>query len=415
MSICTAFQHRVMRGALSIGLLAASMTLASPAASLAPHTDPAPVAATPNVPPPAVAAKSWLVVDVSGSQILASELPDERVDPASLTKVMTAYLSFQALVQGSIRLEDSITPSVKAWKTEGSRMFIDPKHPVTVDELLHGMIIQSGNDATVALAEKVGGTEEIFVELMNRKAAEFGMKGTQFRNASGLPDPNHYSTARDLATLAQRLVTDFPQYLPLYSIRDYTFNKIKQPNRNRLLWMDPTVDGLKTGHTEAAGFCLIATAKRTLPAITTSAGTTAGGERRVLSVVLGTASDALRATESQKLLNWAFQNFDTVRLVDKRNPVQIIPLFKGEKKELATGVADDVYATVPRGMADRIKASVERNDKLVAPIAVGQKVGTIRLTLDGQLIREVPLVALESVDQAGVFGRAIDTIRLWFN
>jgi D-alanyl-D-alanine carboxypeptidase (penicillin-binding protein 5/6) len=293
-------------------------------------------------------------------------------------------------------------------------MFIDPKHTVTVDELLHGMIIQSGNDATVALAEKVGGTEEVFVGLMNRKAAEFGMKGTQFRNASGLPDSNHYSTARDLATLAQRLVTDFPQYLPLYSIREYTFNKIKQPNRNRLLWMDPTVDGLKTGHTEAAGFCLIATAKRPLPAITTASGITPGGERRVLSVVLGASSDTLRATESQKLLNWAFQNFDTVRLLDKRNPVQTIPLFKGVKKELAAGVANDVYATVPRGQAEKIKASVERNDKLVAPIAVGQQIGSIKLSLDGQLVREVPLVALEAVEQAGVFGRAIDTIRLWF-
>jgi D-alanyl-D-alanine carboxypeptidase (penicillin-binding protein 5/6) len=240
------------------------------------------------------------------------------------------------------------------------------------------------------------------------------MKGTQFRNASGLPDSNHYSTARDLATLAQRLVTDFPQYLPLYSIREYTFNKIKQPNRNRLLWMDPTVDGLKTGHTEAAGFCLIATAKRPLPAITTASGITPGGERRVLSVVLGASSDTLRATESQKLLNWAFQNFDTVRLLDKRNPVQTIPLFKGVKKELAAGVANDVYATVPRGQAEKIKASVERNDKLVAPIAVGQQIGSIKLSLDGQLVREVPLVALEAVEQAGVFGRAIDTIRLWF-
>lgn len=360
--------------------------------------------------PPPVAARSWLVLDVTGRETLAANDPDMRVDPASLTKIMSAYLSFEALKDGRIKASDMINPSEKAWRTPGSRMFIEPNRPVSVDDLLHGMIVQSGNDATVALAEAVSGSEETFVEQMNKKAALFGMSNTQYRNASGLPDPNHYTTAKDLATLASRLITDFPQFFPIYSQREFEYNKIKQPNRNRLLFTDPTVDGLKTGHTESAGFCLIATAKRPLA---TPAGK-AGATRRVLTVVLGTASDNARAQESQKLLNWAYQNFDTVRLLEAKAPVQTIPIFKGVRDEIETGVADDVVLTVPRGMADKLKATVERSGQLVAPVTVGQQVGIIKVTLDGANYRDVPLVALGDVPQAGVFGRAIDTIKLWF-
>ncbi|CAN5296004.1 D-alanyl-D-alanine carboxypeptidase family protein [soil metagenome] len=360
--------------------------------------------------PPPVAARSWLVLAVTGRETLAANDPDMRVDPASLTKIMSAYLSFEALKDGRIKASDMINPSEKAWRTPGSRMFIEPNRPVSVDDLLHGMIVQSGNDATVALAEAVSGSEETFVEQMNKKAALFGMSNTQYRNASGLPDPNHYTTAKDLATLASRLITDFPQFFPIYSQREFEYNKIKQPNRNRLLFTDPTVDGLKTGHTESAGFCLIATAKRPLA---TPAGK-AGATRRVLTVVLGTASDNARAQESQKLLNWAYQNFDTVRLLEAKAPVQTIPIFKGVRDEIETGVADDVVLTVPRGMADKLKATVERSGQLVAPVTVGQQVGIIKVTLDGANYRDVPLVALGDVPQAGVFGRAIDTIKLWF-
>ncbi len=357
--------------------------------------------------PPPIAAKTWLLVDVTSGQILGAQDPDARVDPASLTKLMTAYLSFAAIKSGALKLTDTVMISEHAWRAEGSRMFVDPKVPVTIDELLHGMIIQSGNDATIALAERVGGSEPQFVELMNRKAAEFGMKSTQFRDSSGLPDPNHYSTARDLATLAQHVITDFPEFLPLYSQREYTYNKIRQANRNRLLWQDPSVDGLKTGHTEAAGFCLIATAKRDLPAPIKT-------QRRVLSVVLGTASDAARAQESQKLLNYAYQNYDDVRLFEGNAAVQSIPVFKGRANAVSAGTTRDLFVSVPRGQADKLKASVERNERLVAPIRAGQQVGTIKVTLDGKPYRELPLLALADVPEAGVFGRALDTIRLWF-
>jgi D-alanyl-D-alanine carboxypeptidase (penicillin-binding protein 5/6) len=357
--------------------------------------------------PPPVAAKSWIVLDVTSNQILAAEAADSKVDPASLTKVMTAYLVFQQLKSGALRAGDTVNVSERAWKTGGSRMFIEPNRPVTVDELLRGMIVQSGNDATGALAEKVGGSEEGFVAAMNREAQRLGLINTQFRNASGLSEPGHHSTARDLAVLAQRLILDFPDYLPLYSQRDYVYNNIKQPNRNRLLWLDPAVDGLKTGHTEAAGFCLIATARRDLPA-------PVKGQRRLISVVLGTSSDNARAQESQKLLNWGFQQFEAVRALEANRAVDQVAVFKGEANELKAGVREDIFASVPRGQAADLKASIVRTQRLLAPIRTGQQVGTIKLAVAGKPWREVPLVALEDVNQAGVFGRAIDTIKLWF-
>ena len=359
------------------------------------------------IPPPAIAARSWILFDATSQQVLAAQDPDMRVEPASLTKVMTAYLVFEALKQGSIKLTDTLTISERAYRTEGSRMFIEPNTPVSIDELLHGMIIQSGNDATVALAERVGGTEEQFAARMNQKAQAFGMKNSQFRNAAGLPDPNHYATARDLSILANRLIADFPEYLPLYSQREYTYNKIRQPNRNRLLWLDPSVDGLKTGHTDAAGYCLISTARRDLAA-------PLKGQRRIIAVVLGTASDAVRAQESQKLLNHAFQNFDVVRLFEARAALQTIPVYKGQSSALAAGVDHDLFVSVPRGMGDKLKVNVQRSERLVAPIRAGQAVGNVQVLLDGKPYLDLPLAALADVGEAGVFGRAWDTLRLWF-
>ena len=360
----------------------------------------APLLAYAQMPVPAIAAKSYLLLDASANQVLASSAADTQFDPASLTKVMTAYLSFQALKNGSIRLNETVNVSENAWRTGGSRMFVEPKRPVTVDELLHGMIIQSGNDATVALAEKIAGTEANFATLMNREAQRMGLSNTQFRNASGLTEAGHYSSARDLSTLTLRLVNDFPESLRYYAQRDYRYNNITQPNRNRLLWLDPTVDGLKTGHTEAAGYCLIATAKR--------------DQRRLISVVLGTTSDNARAQESQKLLNYGFQNFEAVRVLQANASADTIPVFKGSVGQLKAGVREDLWVSVPRGQAAQLKANIVRNERLLAPLRVGQQVGTVKLSLSGKPWREVPLVALEDVKEAGIFGRAIDTIRLWF-
>ena len=389
----------------------------------------APAAA--QIAPPAIAARSWLVLDVSSNQILAMQDADTRTDPASLTKLMTAYLVFSAIKAGSIHAGDMVTISERAWKSggnkESSRMFIEVGKQVSVDELLHGMIIQSGNDATIALAERVGGTEDQFAELMNKKAAEFGMKNSRFSNSHGLSEPNHYSTARDLAILSQRLVTDFPDYLSYYSTKSYTYNGIKQENRNRLLWLDPSVDGLKTGYTDLAGWCLIATAHRPFPAAP-AAGAPAGatpadgqpvasapeGERRVISVVIGAQNASGRVQESQKLLNFAFQSYDDVRLYAKGAVVQQIPVFKGTADEVPAGVNRELVVSVPRGQGDKIRAAVERSERLIAPIQIGQQVGTIKLTLDGRPVGEVPLVAMGNVNKAGMIGSAIDAMRMMF-
>jgi D-alanyl-D-alanine carboxypeptidase (penicillin-binding protein 5/6) len=296
--------------------------------------------------------------------------------------------------------------SQAAWKAIGSRMFVDPAKPATVEELLNGLIVQSGNDASIILAEAVAGTEQAFAELMNREAQRLGMKNTEFRNATGLPDPQHYTTARDLALLATRVVSDHPDYFPMYSKKEYTFNNIRQPNRNRLLFIDPTVDGLKTGHTEAAGYCLIATARRDQPG--------AGFQRRLLSIVLGASSESVRAIESQKLLNWGFQNFDAVRVQAARQPSGNYQVWKGAADTVAGGLDADLVVTVPRGQADKVKGEVERLRPLVAPIGEGERIGTLRVKLDDQVIAERPLVALQAVAQAGWFGRSWDSIRMMF-
>ncbi|MDD5297444.1 MAG: D-alanyl-D-alanine carboxypeptidase [Rhodocyclaceae bacterium] len=349
--------------------------------------------------PPAVAARAWLLLDVGSGQLLASERPDERIEPASLTKLMTAYLTFSALKQKSIAAGQQVPISPRAWKSQGSRMFIEPNMPVTVDQLIHGVIIQSGNDACVALAELIAGSEELFAQMMNREAQRLGLKNSHFMNATGLPDPQHYTTARDLSVLASAIIRDFPEYYPIYSQKEYTYNRITQANRNRLLYLDPTVDGMKTGHTDSAGYCLIATAKR--------------GPRRLLSVVLGTASDALRAQESGKLLNFGFQFYDTVQLYRKDQAVSEFRVWKGSQNAVKAGFPYDFTLSLPHGMASRIKASLVSQQPLIAPIAQGARIGTLKLTLDDKPWADYPVQALEAVPVAGFFGRLWDTIRLW--
>jgi D-alanyl-D-alanine carboxypeptidase (penicillin-binding protein 5/6) len=353
-----------------------------------------------NPPAPVLNARAWLLVDLSSAQVLASQNAADRVEPASLTKLMTAYLTFSALKAKTITLEQQVPVSEKAWKAVGSRMFIEPKKPVTVGELIRGMIVQSGNDACVALAELIAGSEEAFAAAMNREALRLGLKNTSFRNSTGLPDPQHFSTAEDLARLATAIIRDFPEYYAYYSQKEYTYNGITQSNRNRLLWLDPNVDGMKTGFTDNAGYCLISSAKR--------------GPRRLLSVVLGAQSESSRATESQKLLNFGFLNYDAVRLYEKGQAIATLEVWKGGSREVKAGFDRDLYVSVPRGQAERAKATLTTVKPLVAPLALGQTVGTIRVTVDGREVAALPVLALEKVEVAGVFGRAVDTVRLWF-
>ena len=350
--------------------------------------------------PPSVLGKAYLVADISSGQILASEKADERFEPASLTKIMTAYLVFQALKDKKLILGAVVPVSEKAWRASGSRMFVEPRRSVTVDELIRGMIVQSGNDACIALAEAVSGSEDAFAQRMNREAQRLGMKNSNFTNSNGLPDPQHHSSARDMYLLAAALIRDFPaEYATYYSIREYRYNNITQMNRNRLLWRDPSVDGMKTGYTEAAGYCLVASSKR--------------GPRRLLSVLLGSTSEERRAQESQKLLNWGFQFFDAVKLYDKGAPVKTIEVWKGTANAVKAGFQTDMYITVPKGQADKLKADLLAQQPLVAPLNEGQKIGVMRVTLDGKPVGEYPVLALESVGVAGIFGRAWDTLRLW--
>ncbi|RBA24937.1 D-alanyl-D-alanine carboxypeptidase (penicillin-binding protein 5/6) [Herminiimonas fonticola] len=360
------------------------------------------------IPAPTIAAKSWLLLDSTSNQILASNEPDMRIEPASLTKLMTAYIAFSAIQEKRLSLNQMITVSTKAWKVdaESSKMFIEPRVPVSVNDLLYGLIVQSGNDAAVALAEAVAGTEDAFAVLMNREAERMGMKSTRFANSHGLPSPNNYSTARDLSTLATHLVNDHPEFYKIYSTKEFTYNKIKQSNRNRLLWLDPSVDGMKTGHTQEAGYCLISTAKRP----------NGNNERRLISVVIGAASDQSRAQESQKLLNWGFLNFDAVKLYSKDVAIATPNVWKGSQNSIKIGFTHDVYVTVPKGQGAKIKPVLARKDPLVAPIDKNSQVGTIKvMSGDNKVIAELPVLALEQVGQAGLFGRAFDSIRLWIH
>jgi D-alanyl-D-alanine carboxypeptidase (penicillin-binding protein 5/6) len=354
------------------------------------------------VPPPSLAVKAYLLKDFNSGSVIASYNKDARIEPASLTKLMTAYITFNAIQQGHLKLDQTLPVSEKAWKTEGSKMFIDPKTPVTVDELLHGMIIQSGNDASITLAIGVAGSEEQFADMMNKQAAKLGMTSTHFINATGLPDSNHYTTANDLAILASTLIRDFPQeYKRLYSVKEYTYNKITQPNRNRLLWVDTTVDGMKTGHTDTAGYCLIASSKR--------------DNLRFVSVVLGAATEAMRVSESQKLLNYGFQFYESTLVYKQSQTVNTLRVYKGQDKTVAAILNNDFYLTLPKGDYTRVKASMTSQQPLIAPIKAGQEIGKISFLLDGKIINEQKLLAAKTIEQAGFFGRILDSIRLLLN
>ncbi len=362
------------------------------------HAQPGPL---PPPTPPAINARAFVLVDFATGQVLSQQAAEERFEPASLTKLMTAYLTFNAIRQKRLIPSLVVPVSDRARKAEGSRMFIEPRIPVTVDELLRGMIIQSGNDASIALAEAVAGGEDAFADAMTREAQRLGMKNSAFRNATGLPDTGHFSSAADLARLAGAIIRDFPEFYGLYSQRDYTYNKIRQANRNRLLWLDPSVDGMKTGFTEAAGWCLVTSAQR--------------GERRLIAVVMGAPSESARISESQKLINYGFQFFDNFRLYTARQPVASLGVFKGAARQVEAGFERDLVVTLPAGSGARVKADLESVQPLLAPVAAGQRVGTLKLTLDGRPLAEYPVVALRAVETANIFRRAWDSLRLAFD
>ena len=357
--------------------------------------------------PPELAAKAYLLIDVTANQVLAAKEPDMAVEPASLTKLMAAYLVFDALRAKKLTLQQALPVSERAWKMPGSRMFIDPKMQVPVEDLIKGMIVQSGNDATLALAEGVAGTAERFVRLMNEQAQLLGMKGTSYKNPAGLTEPGHTTTARDLGILAQRLVRDFPEYAPYFAIKKYRYAGTPAANdtsRNLLLLRDPTVDGLGAGHTQAAGYCLVATARRDFPNI---------GPRRLLAVVLGADSENARANDSQTLLNWGYTAFDAVKLFDAGQAVSTPRIWKGQVDTLRLGTRWPLVVAVPAGSAAEIRTQVSRPDPIVAPVARGQALGTLKVFKGDQPLLDVPLTALEGVEPSGIFGRAWDAVRLW--
>lgn len=356
---------------------------------------------------PEIAARAYLLVDVTAQQVLAELDADKPIEPASLTKLMTAYVVFDALKAKKIRLDQTLPVSERAWKMPGSRMFIDPKMQVPVVDLIKGMIVQSGNDATMALAEGVGGTAEHFVQMMNAQAKLLGLKATNFKNPEGLTEPGHTTTARDLSLLASRLMIDFPEFVGYYALKKYRYPGTpvaNENNRNLLLLRDPSVDGLKTGHTDAAGYCLIATAKRDAPGV---------GSRRLLSIVLGASSENARATETQKLLNWGYTAYDAVKLFEGGQAVISPVVWKGRSNVLKLGRLQPIVVAVPAGMAGRIQTQVARPEPLVAPFTKGQNVGSLKVSLDQQPVVDVPLTVLEPVEQAGLVGRAWDAVRLW--
>jgi D-alanyl-D-alanine carboxypeptidase (penicillin-binding protein 5/6) len=357
------------------------------------------------VPAPQIAAKSWLLLDATSGQVIAAQDPNARIEPASLTKIMTAYVTFGAIRDKRLALNTMVNVSTRAWKVDSSssKMFIDPATPVSVNDLLHGLMVQSGNDAAVALAEAVAGDEGTFVVLMNREAQRMGLKNTRFANPHGLPSPDNFSTAQDLAQLATNVIRDFPEFYKIDSVKQFTYNKITQQNRNRLLWLDPTVDGMKTGHTDSSGYSMIASARRP---------NGASGQRRLISVVSGASSDAVRTQESQKLLNWGFQNFDTVKLYSKGQAIATPEVWKGAQGAVKIGFTNDVLVTVPKGVAGKLKPVLERKDPLVAPLPRNGRVGTLRMMVDNKPLLVLPVVALEEVPEASIFGRAWDSMRL---
>jgi len=359
----------------------------------------------PTPPPPSLDAKSWVLMDYATGQTLADANADARVEPASITKVMTSYVVSAELAAGKIKMDDQVFISENAWRsggagTEGSTSFLALNSKVALKDLFYGMVIQSGNDAAIALAEHIAGSEQTFAELMNQYAAKLGMSGTHFVNASGLPDPNHYTTAHDIAVLSRALIHDYPEEYKIYAIKEFEWNGIKQHNRNSLLWRDSTVDGIKTGHTKEAGYCLTTSAKR--------------GDQRLIAVVMGTSSEKQRADDNQSLLNYGFRFYETHKLYDADKPLTTPELWKGASNTISLGVADDVLVSMPRGRYKDLKPSMDLPTRLIAPFTKGQKVGTLRVTLDGKPLAERPLVALADAPAAGFWGRMSDGILLWF-
>lgn len=344
---------------------------------------------------PAIAAKSYILVDHNSNKIIAKNNADMPVAPASITKVMTAYVVFSELEEGNIQLSDLVTVSKKAWKTPGSRMFIKVNSKVSIEDLLQGMIIQSGNDASVALAEHIAGSEDTFAALMNQHAQELGMHNSNFLNSTGLPDPKHKTSAKDLAILANALIKRFPQYYRWYSTKEFTYNNIKQPNRNTLLWRDNTVDGMKTGHTEDAGYCLLSSAKR--------------DDMRLISVVLGTKSVDARAQESQKLLNFGFRFYESHVIYPVEKALKKVRIFKGSSQRLPVGVAQNLAVTIPRGQYKNLKPSININTPLVAPINKGQQLGKVEIRLNNKLLSSSPLIALKTIETGSLWQQAKDS------
>ena len=359
-----------------------------------------PAQAAPVPAAPKIAATGHLLMDYHSGAILAENNAGKRLEPASLTKIMTAYTVFRELEEGNISLNDQVLVSKKAWKTPGSRMFIEVGKQVSVDDLIHGMIIASGNDACVALAEHIAGNEEAFAALMNKHVLELGMENTHFTNATGLPDPNHYTTPEDILKVTRAIIREFPQFYPLYSIKEFTYNGITQKNRNRLLWRDPSVDGVKTGHTEAAGYCLVTSAKRE--------------NMRLLSVVMGTASDSARAKESQTLLNYGFRFYQTHRLFDGGETLKQLRVWKGEVDNLNLGLEEDLYVTIPRGSYNKLTARIHLKDSIMAPVPRGKVLGKVIIEHDGEIIKEVPLVALRGVREGGIIHNLVDSVLMIF-
>jgi D-alanyl-D-alanine carboxypeptidase (penicillin-binding protein 5/6) len=354
-----------------------------------------------DIPPaPSLTARAFILIDAANGAQLAGHNEGAKLEPASLTKLMTAYLVFSALKQGTLKLDDELTPSDQAFKAEGSRMFLPPGKPAKVEDLIRGMIVQSGNDATLTLAEGIGGNAANFVARMNETARKMGLTATHFTSPDGLSEPLHASSALDLARLTRTLIEDFPaDYQKYFAQKEFTYNGISQPNRNRLLWLDPNVDGVKTGHTNSAGYCLIASARR--------------GERRLISVVMGTASDQARMVESQQLLNYGFQYFDTVKLYRANQSVKVVPVYRGSRNLLRLGFPYPFYLTLPRGTANRIQAQVITKQPVLAPIQQGKAVGTLRVWAAGKFVGDYPLLALDEVSVAGVLGRGWDNLKLF--
>lgn len=351
--------------------------------------------------PPAVTARAFVLMDYHSGETLAGLNADQRVEPASLTKVMTGYAVFKALSTDKVKLSDTVTVSEKAWRTGGSRSFIKVGTRVSLEDLIKGMIIQSGNDATVAIAEHVAGSEEGFVTLMNHYAQDLGMKDSHFTNSTGLPDPQLYVTASDMARLARAVIAEFPEYYKWYALKEFTYNGITQYNRNKLLWRDGNVDGMKTGHTETAGYCLVASAQRE--------------DMRLISVVFGTKSENIRAKESQELLNYGFRTYETHRLYASATPLSTVRIWKGAARDLPLGVGEDLYLTVPRGQYKNLKAALEIDKTIMAPVAKGQRHGNVTVSLGDKVLIAHPLIALQDVARGSLWRRMIDTIKLWFN